>query len=102
MRITDIRIKFSTNPSSKVRAFASIVIDEILIIHGFRIVEGVKGIFVGFPCQKSQDGKFFDSVQPVSSTAEEFLKNSILRAYEDELARPERKSGLKKAPEVNF
>ncbi|MFZ2959196.1 MAG: SpoVG family protein [Candidatus Ozemobacteraceae bacterium] len=91
MRITDIRIHLLPRPfTSKLRAFASITLDEMLVIHDFRVIEGNRGIFVAVPSRKTTDGEFRDIVVPITSEADHLLCSNILRAYEDEAARPER------------
>ena len=46
----------------KVRAFFDITTDEGFIIKGFRLVEGINGLFVSMPSQKGQDGEYYDTV----------------------------------------
>ena len=46
----------------KVRAFFDITTEEGFIIKGFRLVEGINGLFVSMPSQKGQDGEYYDTV----------------------------------------
>ena len=46
----------------KVRAFFDIKTQEGFIVKGFRIVEGINGLFVSFPSQKGQDDEYYDTV----------------------------------------
>ncbi|MBF0500888.1 MAG: septation protein SpoVG family protein [Candidatus Riflebacteria bacterium] len=93
MKITDIRIHLIRQPTSKLRAFASITIDDMLAIHDFRVIAGNRGLFVSVPSKKTQQGDFRDIVVPITSEADHLLCSQILRAYEDELARPENVAG---------
>jgi len=46
----------------KVRAFFDLTSEEGFIIKGFRLVEGINGLFVSMPSQKGQDGEYYDTV----------------------------------------
>ena len=46
----------------KVRAFFDLITEEGFIIKGFRLVEGINGLFVSMPSQKGQDGEYYDTV----------------------------------------
>ena len=46
----------------KVRAFFDVKTQEGLVVKGFRIVEGINGLFVSFPSQKGHDDEYYDTV----------------------------------------
>ena len=46
----------------KIRAFFDIRTDEGFVVKVFKLVNGVKGLFVGFPSQKGQDDEYYDTV----------------------------------------
>ena len=46
----------------KVKAFFSVRTEEGFIIKGFKLIEGINGMFVGFPSQKGQDDEYYDTV----------------------------------------
>lgn len=46
----------------KVRAFVDIRTEEGFVIKGFRLVEGINGLFLSFPSQKANDGQYYDTI----------------------------------------
>ena len=79
------------NSNSKLKAFVTVTIDNILDLEGFKIIDGSKGLFVSVPSHKGtvmEDGvsveKYFDDVrfrgEDGISFAEE-LKASIINEY---------------------
>ena len=46
----------------KLRAFFDLKTTEGIVIKGFKLVEGINGMFVGMPSQKGKDDEFFDTV----------------------------------------
>ncbi len=89
MKITEVRIQLIKAPKSKLMAFASITIDEALVIKDFQIFSSVRGYFVGMPSRKMPDGTWREQVFSLSTEFSEYLCSSILRAFEDEINTPE-------------
>tara|TARA_Y100001968_G_C19288460_1_gene682956 strand:- start:106 stop:459 length:354 start_codon:yes stop_codon:yes gene_type:complete len=46
----------------KIRAFFDLQTDDGFTIKGFKLVEGINGLFVGFPSQKGSDDEYHDTV----------------------------------------
>lgn len=79
------------NSSSKLKAFVTLVIDDLLEIDGFKVIDGSNGLFVSVPSHKGsvmEDGvkvdKYFDDVrfqgeQGLSLGNE--IKQAMLDAY---------------------
>ena len=67
----------------KVRAFFDLATQEGFIIKGFKIIEGINGLFVSMPSQKSNDGEFYDSVFASRDLRDE-LNSLAIGAYQEE------------------
>ena len=73
----------------KVKAFASANIGGAFAIHGLRVVDGEKGMFVAMPSTSFQrDGKteYQETFHPTSNEARKELNDAVLQAYEQKLA----------------
>lgn len=73
--------------NSKVKAFASANIGPFAV-HGLRVVDGEKGMFVAMPSTSYQkDGKteYQETFHPVSGEARKALNDAVLQAYEQKL-----------------
>ncbi|MBL8859984.1 MAG: SpoVG family protein [Planctomycetes bacterium] len=55
MKISEIRIKLLLSTRDKLRGFASITIDECLVVRDIKIIEGGRGLFVAMPSRKLCD-----------------------------------------------
>lgn len=74
---------------SKTKAFASANIGNAFAIHGIKIMDGEKGLYVSMPSRSYQkDGKteYADVFHPVSAEARTELNKAVLNAYDQELA----------------
>lgn len=83
MQITDVRIR-KVDKEGKMRAVASITIDDVFVVHDIKVIEGVKGLFIAMPSRKASDGEFRDIAHPINSQTREELQKLILEAYEKE------------------
>ncbi len=55
MNLTEVRVKLLPRQSDKLRGFASITIDDCLVVRDIKIIEGGKGLFVAMPSRKLCD-----------------------------------------------
>lgn len=85
LNITDVRVRLVSKEDSKLKAVASITIDECFVIHEIRIIEGINGCFVAMPSRKTPDGDFKDTAHPIDTPTREFVDKTILEAYEKAL-----------------
>jgi len=46
----------------KIRAFFDLQTEDGFTLKGFKLVEGINGLFVGFPSQKGSDDEYHDTV----------------------------------------
>lgn len=89
MKVTDIRIQLIKSPRNKLLAFAEITIDDALVIKDFQIFASDRGIFIGMPSRKMPDGSWRETVFPIDTDLARSISDAILRAYNDEINRPE-------------
>ena len=92
MEITEIRI--SLRDDNKLKAFASITLDNCFVIRGLKIIEGAKGVFVAMPSRKRPDGTYQDVAHPINTTTRDWMEEQIIKAYNEEKERVEREAGL--------
>ena len=80
MNITDVRVR-KIESDSKMRAVASITIDDEFAVHDIKIIDGDKGLFIAMPSRKTGDGEYRDIAHPISSEVRERMQAIILEAY---------------------
>ena len=80
MTITNVNIH-NIFTEGKLKAVASIVIDNFIEVHDIKIVQGTDRLFVGMPSRKTADGGFADMVHPIFAEAREIVEVSVLNAY---------------------
>ena len=67
----------------KLRAFFDLKTSDGFVIKGFKLVEGISGLFVGMPSTQGKDGEYYDTVFADKDLRDE-LQQVALRAYGQE------------------
>ncbi len=82
MRFTDVRIRKVEKEDSKLRAIASVTIDEGFVIHDIKVIDGTEGLFIAMPSRKTKEGEYKDIAHPINAVTRQELSDAILKAYE--------------------
>ncbi len=85
MKISDVRIRLVNKEDNKLKAVASITIDDCFVVHDIKVIESPDGAFIAMPSRKTNDGEYKDIAHPLNTETRENLKQAILTAYYDEL-----------------
>ena len=85
MVITEIRLAVSDD--RKIRAYANITFDNQLVIHGIKVLDGKKGLFIAMPSKRSGE-KFKDIVHPMNTEFREKIQEQILAEYQNFIKKP--------------
>jgi stage V sporulation protein G len=83
MDITEVRI--SLRSDAKLKAFASITLDNCFVIRGLKIIKGASGIFVAMPSRKRKDGEYQDIAHPINNETRQWMEKIILDNYYEAL-----------------
>ena len=83
MNISDVRVRIVKNDTSKIKASASITIDECFVVHDIKVIEGNEGYFIAMPSRKTPDGEFKDIVHPLNTETREMIKEIVLKAFDE-------------------
>lgn len=89
MDITDVRIRRVTK-EGKLKAVASITLDDEFAVHDIKIINGEKGLFVAMPSKMASDGVYRDIAHPINCAARDRIQKEILTAYEKVLDEQEK------------
>jgi stage V sporulation protein G len=88
MEITKIEIRPMQNEGN-LKAFCSVIFDDVFIVHSVKVIEGRNGLFVAMPSRKENNGEFRDIAHPIDNTFRLSLEEQVLLRYEEEVRRSE-------------
>jgi len=95
MDVTEVRV-FLVNSEERLKAYATITIDNAFLIRDLRVINGNTGLFVAMPSRKMKDGTFKDIAHPLNSETRQLIEKKVLVEYERELENPSRKESALK------
>lgn len=82
MEVTDVRLR-RVQTDGRMRAIASITLDNEFVVHDIRVIDGNTGLFVAMPSKRTPDGEFRDIAHPINSDMRTKIQQSVLIAYEN-------------------
>lgn len=85
MEITDVKIR-KIMSEGRLRAVVSVTVDDMLAVHDIKVVQGDERLFVAMPSRKDENGVFRDIVHPISPSARKLFEETILDAYDRQMA----------------
>lgn len=82
MEITKVEIRPMHNEGN-LKAFCSVVFDDVFIVHSVKVIQGKDNLFVAMPSQETKNGEFRDTAHPIDNDFRLKMEEIILRAYRD-------------------
>ncbi|MGN7478905.1 septation regulator SpoVG [Solibacillus silvestris] len=80
MEVTDVRLR-RVQTDGRMRAIASITLDDEFVIHDIRVIDGNAGLFVAMPSKRTPDGEFRDIAHPINSNTRNKIQEIVLEAF---------------------
>ncbi|CUK38655.1 regulator required for spore cortex synthesis (stage V sporulation) [Listeria monocytogenes] len=81
MQVTDVRLR-RVETDGRMRAIASITLDEEFVVHDIRVIDGNNGLFVAMPSKRGVDGEFRDIAHTINSDTRAKIQEVVLAEYE--------------------
>ena len=75
--------RINTGNWGKVRAFFDLTTQDGFTIKGFKLIEGINGLFVSMPSQKGNDEEYYDTVWIDSKQIREELTTLAISEYQN-------------------
>lgn len=72
------------NGDGKLKAFADVKFAKEIVIKGFAIAEGPRGLFVSFPREVGKDGRWYETVKPLKESFRQGVQDKVLEVYDKE------------------
>jgi len=98
MDVTEVRV-FLVNNEERLKAYATITVDNVFLIRDLRVINGNAGLFVAMPSRKMKDGTFKDIAHPLNSETRQMIEKKVLSEYEHEFANPTKREQTPKESE---
>lgn len=100
MEITEIRV-FPVE-EEKLKAYASIVLDDCFIVNDLKVIAGKRGLFISMPSRRRKRGGYRDVAHPLNNETRNRIEGLVIAEYRRSLGEtvPEIDAAGTAAPEV--
>lgn len=85
MKISEVRIRKVEREDTKLKAVASVTIDDCFVVHDIKIIQGETSLFIAMPSKRTKEGDYKDIAHPITPATRQELSDAILQAYEKEI-----------------
>jgi stage V sporulation protein G len=85
VEITKVEIRPMRNEGN-LKAFCSVVFDDVFIVHSVKIIQGKQDLFVAMPSQEDKNGEFRDTAHPIDNEFRLKIEQIVLRKYREVMA----------------
>jgi len=82
VKITKVEIRPMRNEGN-LKAFCSVVFDDVFIVHSVKIIQGKESLFVAMPSREVKNGEFRDTAHPIDNDFRMTMEEVILSKYNE-------------------
>lgn len=76
-------IKKVFEDQNKLKAVASVVLDDCFVVKNVRVVDGTEGLFISMPSRRNVNGEFSELCFPLTAELRCELSDAVLQAYRE-------------------
>ena len=80
VKITKVEIR-PMRSEGNLKAFCSVVFDDVFIVHSVKIIQGKEDLFVAMPSREGRNGEFRDTAHPIDNRFRIELERTVLDKY---------------------
>ncbi|MBD3267812.1 septation regulator SpoVG [bacterium] len=81
MEITEVKVYPVRKPDEKLKAFATIILDDCFVVRDLKVIHGNSGLFVAMPSKKKADGTYTDIAHPLNKEMRQQMEQLVLGEY---------------------
>ena len=83
MKITKVVLRKKEKEDSRMKAIATVTLDEAFVITGIRLIQGDDKMFIAMPSRKVSEGVYDDIAHPVNQETRQMFEDAIFKAYDE-------------------
>lgn len=84
MNITEVRVFIADEEDERLKAYATITLENCFVVRDLKVIYGNAGLFVAMPSKKRKDGTYKDIAHPINKDFRTMVEERVLEAYQEE------------------
>lgn len=81
MEITEVKVYPVRKADDKLKAFATIILDDCFVVRDLKVINGNSGLFVAMPSRKKADGTYADIAHPLNNEMRQQMEDIVIGEY---------------------
>ena len=81
MEITSVNVHKFEREGSKIRAYASVILDDCFKVSGIKVLQGEEKLYLAMPNRINSKGEKHDIANPINSETRKMFEDKIIEAY---------------------
>jgi len=82
VEITKVEVR-PMRSEGNLKAFCSVVFDDVFIVHSVKVIQGKESLFVAMPSREVKSGEFRDTAHPIDNAFRLKMEEIILSRYKE-------------------
>jgi len=82
VEITKVEVR-PMRSEGNLKAFCSVVFDDVFIVHSVKVIQGKESLFVAMPSREVKNGEFRDTAHPIDNSFRLRMEEIILSKYKE-------------------
>jgi stage V sporulation protein G len=82
VEITKVEVR-PMRDEGNLKAFCSVVFDDVFIVHSVKVIQGKENLFVAMPSREVKNGEFRDTAHPIDNGFRLKMEEIILTRYKE-------------------
>lgn len=83
--ITDVKVRPFKKDDDKLKAFATITLNNCFVVCDLKVIQGTDALFVAMPSRKRNDGTFRDVAHPLNQETRNMIEEKVIAVYNEEI-----------------
>ena len=82
MKITKVKLRNKERENSRMKAIATVTLDDAFVVTGIRILQGDDKMFLAMPSRQVSEGVYDDCAHPANQETRKMFEDVIFDVYE--------------------
>ncbi|WP_210954953.1 SpoVG family protein [Candidatus Phytoplasma luffae] len=83
LAVTNVKVNLYPNSKTRLKGKISITLNNCFVVHGIKVIDGEKGIFIAMPSIKNSKGIYVDIAHPINKETRQKIESSVIEAFQE-------------------
>ncbi len=82
-QVTNVKVNLYPNSKTRLRGKASITLNDCFVVHGIKIIEGERSLFIAMPSTKNSKGVYIDIAHPITQETRQMIEEKCKKVFQE-------------------